>query len=374
MKQDIPFMALGGAQRIGASCYFIRIGSQNILLDAGIDKKHSISIAPDYYALETSPYIQSMEQIDQIFISHAHSDHIGYLPNLMQQCPHATVYMTPITAALAEFQFSKYDDLSLLQRIFTVNYLQTLDFISYRATFFPAGHIPGAMMIFLEDKYRNVLYTGDYSFHNTTLSSACMVPQNIELDTMILCGLHAKHPNNKSDTPKIAQQAKRMIEEVHLTGKRICSHTKQMTKGIEWLQYLHQYNQYHIPIYIDIPVMRVAEVMERKGIPILSADDVLYKGHTPKQPHIFITTSKQVLKNTTWNKEYHVFEPIQFRTHDSFTEMQEFIKQLNPKQVVCVHCGTPKQAGDDTIEQALLRDGENRSQFLFPEEKECYLL
>ena len=79
---EIAFMPLGGGQRVGASCYYLRLGDSNIILDAGIGNDMGLEFEPDFHSLLVSPYIQSMNQIDHIFISHAHSDHIGYLMKL----------------------------------------------------------------------------------------------------------------------------------------------------------------------------------------------------------------------------------------------------------------------------------------------------
>lgn len=103
-SNDIFFMPLGGGQQVGASCYFLRLGETNILLDAGIGKEGDLSFMPDEYALTTLPFIQSMGQIHQIYISHAHMDHLGYLFPLMKECKNAEVFMTEETATLAEYQ------------------------------------------------------------------------------------------------------------------------------------------------------------------------------------------------------------------------------------------------------------------------------
>ena len=42
-SNDIFFMPLGGGQQVGASCYFLRLGETNILLDAGIGKDGDLS-------------------------------------------------------------------------------------------------------------------------------------------------------------------------------------------------------------------------------------------------------------------------------------------------------------------------------------------
>ena len=176
MEQDIYFMPLGGGQRVGASCYYLRIGDTNIILDAGVGRENGMEFEPDFYTLVTSPFLQSMSQINQIYISHAHADHVGYLLKLMKHANRADVYMTEITKLLSEFQL--YDKLyfngrnvknegarlaakSLLEKVATVSYMQKMDFGKYKVLFFPAGHIPGAMMILFDDGKRKILYTGD---------------------------------------------------------------------------------------------------------------------------------------------------------------------------------------------------------------------
>lgn len=57
MEQDIYFMPLGGGQRVGASCYYLRLGNANIILDAGIGKEKGVIFEPDLYSLLLSPFM-----------------------------------------------------------------------------------------------------------------------------------------------------------------------------------------------------------------------------------------------------------------------------------------------------------------------------
>ena len=102
--EDLYFMPLNGGQNVGASCYFLRLGNANIILDAGTGKNKGIIFEPDFLSLLTLPFILSLNQIDQIFISHAHLDHTGYLLELMKSAQHAGVYMTKPTKLLIEHQ------------------------------------------------------------------------------------------------------------------------------------------------------------------------------------------------------------------------------------------------------------------------------
>lgn len=152
-QKDICFMPLGGAQSVGRSCYYLRLGQSNILLDCGLQRINGATCSPDFRSLLTSQFMESMQQLDHVYISHAHTDHVGYLPQLMQMAPQASVYMTLQTKQLAEYrlianssQQGAAEASHLLSNVAPVNYLQKIKQRDYTVTFFPAGHIPGAMM------------------------------------------------------------------------------------------------------------------------------------------------------------------------------------------------------------------------------------
>lgn len=46
MEQKIYFMPLGGGQRVGASCYYLRLGESNLILDAGIGIENGVIFEP----------------------------------------------------------------------------------------------------------------------------------------------------------------------------------------------------------------------------------------------------------------------------------------------------------------------------------------
>jgi len=65
MQQDIIFIPLGGGQRVGASCYYLKVGDANIILDAGIGIDDGLEFGPDFHFLIRTPFIQSMAQSEK---------------------------------------------------------------------------------------------------------------------------------------------------------------------------------------------------------------------------------------------------------------------------------------------------------------------
>jgi len=379
MNKDIYFMPLGGGQSVGASSYFLKIGGSNIILDAGKGKNNGVNFSPDYYSLQISPFIESLSQINEIYISHAHSDHVGYLFELMNMASFSGVYMTQLTKILTEFQnydkkkfrndYEMMSAESLLTRIAAVSFMQTIDFGNYKAKFFPAGHIPGAMMILFEYQNRKILYTGDYSMNPTALTTGCFIPENTEIDTVIMCGLHAKHPNYVNNHNSLYEKAEKVLYFSKVRGKSVMCCIPQLSKGIEFLKALNERNCYDIPIYLDKSIMNIVNKMEQLNVPIITEQNKVMTGSVPEAPHIYIT-SEQSLNCS----EKYIIERVDFSLHDDYSEIKRFIGKINPKQAVIVHCAQKLSDIDKTIEQEILLDSECRTQFTFAEEKEIYKL
>lgn len=376
-------MPLGGGQSVGASCYYLKLGDANLILDAGIGIKDGVIYEPDIYSLMTSPFIQSLNQLDHIYISHAHMDHVGYLLKLMKNATNPSVYMTEITALLSEYQlydrnfldFKEKDEekrlaaQSLLNNIVKVSYMKTMDFGKYKVTFFSAGHIPGAMMMLFEFGKKKILYTGDYSLDNTALTNGCMIPSGLDIDLLIMCGLHAKHPEYTKKQNSLFKNVQDVLKLVSRRYTSVVCHISQLSKGIEFLKTLNQWNHENIPIYIDEEIMRVIYKMERLFIPILSPHNRVLTEKLPKEPHIVLTSKKG-----SFGKRFYQDVNVDFSLHEDFEEMRQFIKAVNPKKAVLVHCGKSKSVFDETIEQRMMIDGECRTQFIFAEDKEIYKL
>jgi beta-lactamase domain protein len=382
MQQDIIFIPLGGGQRVGASCYYLKVGDANIILDAGIGIDDGLEFGPDFHFLIRTPFIQSMAQINNIFISHAHMDHVGYLLKLMKETVHANVYMTEITRVLSEYQL--YDRLfigkeqdenirlaarSLLEQIVTVSFMQTIDFGRYKATFYPAGHIPGAMMMLFEIGKKRILYTGDYSLNHTALTQGCMIPKDIKIDTVIICGLHAKHPDYIKKADAMYKQAGFVLHCVGDGHQSLMCQIPQLSKGIEFIKKLNDWNKSGIPIYIDQSIMNMVIKMEKLSVPVLNKYNRVMGDEKPLMPHIYLTSDK----NTKWIGKYRSIK-VDFSLHEDFNEMKQFLKKINPRQAIVVHCGKENSVFDDTIEQEMMKDVDSRTQFTFADEEEIYRL
>jgi len=99
VNDESPFVVVprGGAKEIGRSCYQVETRTGTYLVDAGLNQGDG-GLFPDLRGLDEG-------QIDAVFLTHAHIDHIGSLPLLESHnflSDQAPVITTRPTAALAD--------------------------------------------------------------------------------------------------------------------------------------------------------------------------------------------------------------------------------------------------------------------------------
>jgi len=82
----------GATGEVGRSCVEVVTKNHRLLLDCGL------KITPD--GTEYPHSIKDPQQIDAVFISHAHLDHTGALPWLENKGMHCPIYCTKGTKAL----------------------------------------------------------------------------------------------------------------------------------------------------------------------------------------------------------------------------------------------------------------------------------
>ncbi|MBI2144179.1 beta-CASP ribonuclease aCPSF1 [Candidatus Woesearchaeota archaeon] len=195
----VRLTVLGGGRQVGRSCMFLQTPESRVILDCGVDVA-----SPD----SPYPYLESpdfnIDQLDAVVITHAHLDHVGFLPYLYKFGYRGPTYCTAPTrdvAALLLLDFVKImksenkepiydvDDVKeMVKHTVTLEYDEVTDITpDVRITLYNAGHTLGSAMIHLHvgNGLHNILYTGDMKFGKTQVlePAATVFPR---LETMIL--------------------------------------------------------------------------------------------------------------------------------------------------------------------------------------------
>ena len=216
----------GGAAEVGASCYLLKIDDKNILLDCGIRMKGSDNL-PDFRL------IQEEGGVDAIIVSHAHLDHSGALPVISREYPDSRIYMTHASKALLRVLL--YDSLKIMERaeadipIYAEKHVvEMLDRVicyspqySFKpipgndisVSFYNAGHIAGAALVYIQAVEGTVLFTGDYSVTDQQTVIGCSVPK-LRPDVMISESTYGDklHSNRDIEEERLVATVKEVVD------------------------------------------------------------------------------------------------------------------------------------------------------------------
>jgi metallo-beta-lactamase family protein len=88
---------LGAADTVTGSKHLVHLGGQHILLDCGLFQGFKVLRERNWAAFPVP-----VKEIDAVVLSHAHLDHSGYLPRLIQQGYKGPVYASAATRDLCE--------------------------------------------------------------------------------------------------------------------------------------------------------------------------------------------------------------------------------------------------------------------------------
>jgi Cft2 family RNA processing exonuclease len=223
------FTVLGGGQEIGANSYLLQADGISFLLDAGLHpKKFGWESLPDFSLIA--------HELEAIFISHAHLDHVGSLPVINQKQPQAPIFATLPTKDVAlrmlhntvtvmnifreekgyrEYPFFDHQDLHPLEgemiglemnargsSVRERNWRQG-ERVQLRreiqAQFIPSGHVLGAAGLLLQQGRRRIYYSGDISLSDQALIPGAALPDE-KIDGLILECTYANDQTDYSRT------------------------------------------------------------------------------------------------------------------------------------------------------------------------------
>ncbi|MBC2608142.1 MBL fold metallo-hydrolase RNA specificity domain-containing protein [Pelagicoccus albus] len=114
-------------------------------------------------------HLDARKPVHRSFVSHAHFDHMG---------AHDTILCSPATAKLMQRRISG-------KRNWIIHdFGETFELKpGVTACFYPAGHIIGSTMLWLEKEGRSFLYTGDFKLTRGISAEVC---QPVKADTLVL--------------------------------------------------------------------------------------------------------------------------------------------------------------------------------------------
>ncbi|MEK7564252.1 MAG: MBL fold metallo-hydrolase [Patescibacteria group bacterium] len=175
-KKNAKITFYGGTGSVTGANFLLEVDGKKILVDCGLIQ--GMRLADD---INWDPFPYDVKDIDFLFITHSHIDHVGRIPKLISEGFKGKIYSTKPTKALSVFMLedtagilSKNTEQNL-DKIYSPENLQTsfslwegLDYHeklqitpTLEVSLFNAGHILGSAMVLFVYNGKRILFTGD---------------------------------------------------------------------------------------------------------------------------------------------------------------------------------------------------------------------
>jgi Cft2 family RNA processing exonuclease len=268
---------LGGASGVGASCLAVQSAGQWFVVDAGVRVDRNADPLPDLAFLED-------KAVKAIFVTHAHSDHIGALPLLFQAFPRVPIFASRATAllmevmladavkimarrAMEEMELPLYPEKlvrGMLDQVrtlpvgepFSVSELPGVTISASRA-----GHIAGAVSLSFVAAGGSLVVSGDLSMTPQRTVQGAATPSVSHPDLLVLESTYGSrlHPNRQNEELRLAQA----VAEGLKNGGHVLIPCFGLGRGQEILLLLQAAQEQgqipDFPIYVDGLVRRVCD-------------------------------------------------------------------------------------------------------------------
>lgn len=280
---------LGAVQEVTGSRYLIEHQNTKILVDCGMFQ------GPWHIARRNlEPFPVDPKSINAIVVTHAHIDHIGYIPVLVKNGFKGAVYCSQGTFALGEVLlvdsgllqeerakrsqkdadpdhppraalYTVQDAKAALTFFKPVEYDTNITIGSLHATLIRSGHILGSAFVVISDGTRTLTFSGDLGRPQQFIMKA---PPPVEhTDYLVLESTYGGKLHTQSSTAKITDSIQALGDVVNATVKKggvliiPCFAVGRTEEILYCLYHLRQRNVIpNIPIFLDSPMaIKIAE-------------------------------------------------------------------------------------------------------------------
>jgi len=279
MEKTVKITFCGGAGTVTGSNFLLEIDGKSILVDCGLIQ--GMKVADD---VNWDPFIYDSKKIDVLFVTHAHVDHVGRIPKLINEGFQGKIYSTKPTKALALPMLedtmgilSKNTDKNL-DKIYSAENIKTTFSLwqgfeyhekiqitpELEVSFLNAGHILGSAMILFTYRGKKILFTGDLG--NSPSPILPDTDKVTDIDYLIMESVYGdRNHESRDDRRKFLEQT---IEDNYKRKGTLVIPTFSLERSQELLFELNELVENNripfMPIFFDSPLaIRLTEIFKQ---------------------------------------------------------------------------------------------------------------
>lgn len=162
--ETVKIIPLGGLEEIGRNMTVVEYGDDILIIDMGLQFPEEDTPGIDYIIPNIAYLEPKKKKIKGVIITHAHLDHIGGVPHLMEKLGNPTIYAAPLTRAIllkrqTDFPSSPRLDIEAVQenKIYKTGVFQM--------EFFRVNHnIPDAIGVVIHTPLGKIVSPAEFKF------------------------------------------------------------------------------------------------------------------------------------------------------------------------------------------------------------------
>ena len=284
INENIKIKFAGGSNTPTGSNFLLEYGDKKILIDCGLYQGEKIISDNNYEDFSYNP-----KDIDYLFVTHGHLDHVGRIPKLTKEGFVGKIYSTEPTRDIGELImmdslniiekeaerygktafFEERDVLRAMLYWNTLRYGQELiidagDNKKISVKLYDSGHILGSAIIKFEIEGKRIAFTGDLGNSPSPLLNDT---QNMEgVDYLILESVYGNR-NHESKNESV-MRFKNIIKKSIKNQGTILIPAFSIERTQELLFYLNDMIEHndipHIPVYLDSPLaIKITDIYKK---------------------------------------------------------------------------------------------------------------
>ena len=293
MTNQISLSFLGAAGTVTGSRYLLEFNDRRVLVDCGLFQGYKHLRERNWRPFPVEP-----SSIEAVFLTHAHLDHSGYLPRLVQNGFHGPIYCTQATRDLCKIllldaaklqeeeafyrnrhHYSKHDPaLPLYTQEDARKALELFEVVGFSSpddlqpgisrgevsvSFYPNGHILGSSFLDVHVAGRHILFSGDMGRGNDLIMRAPELP--VYCDYLVVESTYGDRLHSNQD---IWGETAKIINETVSSDGSLLIPSFAVGRAQVMLYLITELRNRkmipYLPIFLDSPMaISVTEVMQQ---------------------------------------------------------------------------------------------------------------